>query len=122
MSEFAEYNAPFVRDKDITVIDGDLIPEDVPDHFADRNAINEKIIDAATEIVKLQETIKKFNKSKNEIYERMESQGIPKQSLKDTIRVLSLTAEQRLIYDSGTMIARQACGVPVQSDLFNHET
>ena len=84
----------------------------------DTPELRTEIVEAAQKIIDLQQERKVINAEIQENYERLESKGIVKAAFKTTIKDLKYDQEQRDKYDQSLNIARKACGIPIQADLF----
>ena len=81
--------------------------------------IEQEIVKAAKEIIELEQDKKDLSDKINAVFQRMQHKGICKPAMKDTLRNIKYTEEERLIYDNSIAIARRACGIPLQVDMFN---
>lgn len=83
--------------------------------------IEVEIISAAKEIIEHEQDRKLVNDRINAVYSRLEAKGVPKLALKDSLKFLRMTEEQRLIYDNAVLVSRRACGIPIQVDMFDKQ-
>jgi uncharacterized protein (UPF0335 family) len=77
------------------------------------------IAKAADKIIALKEKRRSVNEDIGAIKANMETQGIPRKALMDAIRYKEEDADKRKGYDLGYSIAREALGLPVQTDMFD---
>ena len=84
----------------------------------DSPELRNMIVDAAQIIVDLQADRKLINAQIQEQYERLAAEGVPKTATKRLMGDLKYDQEQRDKHDKALSIARQACGIPVQVDMF----